>query len=166
MSNPIPPGAKRPKHRPRESRHSPRILKAKLKHMEALRLRLQGFGVVAIAERLGYASHSTVSLAIDNALKQTAGNDVEALRELEVQRCDYLLERLNRQIELGDPVAVNGALAISKRRAALLGLDAPKAAPVGPDGQVQPVISVSVVYETVRRDSAAAPASGADTGPA
>jgi hypothetical protein len=97
-------------------------------------MRLLGMSWRAIAEQLGLKSHTTLIEAVDVLLRDTISADLEAVRELELQRLDYYLQKLEPRINDSDVRAIDCALKTSRRRSELLGLDAPKRAPVDEDG--------------------------------
>ena len=102
------------------------------KYEEVVRLRSIGLSFQQIADRVGYAGRSGAKAAYTEAIKMWGGEAVEEHRVLENERLDYLWRTAITQIEgsKGDPSAVinavNSALRISARRAALNGLDAPR----------------------------------------
>lgn len=106
---------------------------------DALRLRLQGLRIIDIAEKHG-VSHSTTSQDISLALKEITRESAEQVLEMELQRLDEMLARLNGELaqlakaRRGDLItpdkAINAAtriidsqLKVQERRARLLGLD-------------------------------------------
>ena len=143
---------------------SPRRLAIFAKRHEALRMRLLGMSWRAIAERLGLQSHTTLIEAVDVLLRDTISADLEAVRELELQRLDYYLQQLEPRINDSDVRAIDCALKTSRRRSELLGLDAPVKAPVDKHGNAVGV-NVVVTYEDRISHAAshppAAPAYGA-----
>lgn len=106
-----------------ESKTSPRRLEARDRHLKALELRRAGKSYRAIAAELNYANQASVFEAVTNLLRETAREPADALRNLEVDRLDAMLDAINCQVEAGDLLAVDRALKIQARRAALLGLD-------------------------------------------
>jgi hypothetical protein len=88
---------------------------------EALRLRLEGKTCAAIGQALGI-SEKNAAKHVRNALR-VRSDYAELLRVLEDARLDRLLEAVWPGVEEGDIHAVVVALGISKRRAALWGLD-------------------------------------------
>lgn len=104
---------------------------------EALALRLQGLTYDEIGQRL-QVSHGTayrhVSLELANTRKESA-ETAEELRQVELARLDRLLAVVGPMAESGDLAAVDRVLRIQERRAAYLGLDAPKAQLVAVDGR-------------------------------
>ena len=70
------------------------------------------------------------------ALAKIATKEADGVRILEEYRLDALLAILWPQVEEGDQGAIDRALRIMQRRAALRGLDAPtKVAPTDPTGE-------------------------------
>lgn len=92
----------------------------------ALKLRIQGKSYPAIAEELGYADASGAYRAIMACLAQSSQESgLEQVRQIEVARLDALLEKLWPGVEEGDTDSIKTYIAVSARRAKLLGLDAP-----------------------------------------
>jgi hypothetical protein len=111
------------------------------KYEEVVRLRSIGLSFQQIADRVGYAGRSGAKAAYAEAIKTWGSDAVEEHRILENERLDYLWRTAVTQIEgsKGDPGAVigaiNSALRISARRAALNGLDSPRQVEIaGQDG--------------------------------
>lgn len=132
---------------------------------QACRLRTRGLSYREIAEQLGYADEAHAYRAVKKILLETVQEAGDELRAVEVARLDALLAKvwavLERRhlhvssgrivtIELDDGTkvpleddgptlaAADRVLAIAKRRAELLGLDAPKK--IETDGVVRYVI--------------------------
>lgn len=95
---------------------------------EALELRRDGNSyrqIAAIMEISPATAGNYVQSELSMLRDQTA-EDTEALRDIEVQRCDDMLRHLGSGIRAGDVPSVMAAVKISERRAKLLGLDAPE----------------------------------------
>lgn len=108
---------------------SSRALEVFERQLQAVELRKQGLGFQEIADRLGYAGHQGAYKAVMAALKKTLQEPTDELRHLELQRLDAMLNALWPAIMKQDgytPRTVEVALKVMDRRAALLGLDAPK----------------------------------------
>lgn len=94
----------------------------------ALELRKGGCSYRAIAEALQVNVHT----AYDDVqaelleLRQHTTDDAEAVKSIELERCDTMLQGLEAGIKAGDPQSVNAAIRVMERRARLLGLDAPE----------------------------------------
>lgn len=93
---------------------------------EALSLRKQGHTFQEIADRLGYAGHQGAYKAVMSALRKTIQEPADELRRLELERLDVMLKSLWPFVLKGSPRHVEMALKVMDRRAAYLGLDAPK----------------------------------------
>jgi hypothetical protein len=100
-----------------------RSIKAHERHLMALELKKAGATFEAIARQLGYASASGAQKAVRSALAATLRAPAEELRSLECERLDSLLLGLWKRAAAGDEKAARVAIAISKRRSELLGLD-------------------------------------------
>ena len=108
---------------------------------QALELHRTGVGYQAIADRLGYAGPSGAYKAVEAALHKTLQEPAAELRVLELERLDRLHEALWTRAIRGDLAAVDRVLKIMKRRAVLLGLDAPKTRAVAPDVTVERMVA-------------------------
>ncbi len=93
---------------------------------QALALRKVGVTYEKIATELGYASASGAQKAVVSALRKVITEPAEELRQLELSRLDALLLSLWPAASKGSVGAVDRVLKIMERRAAYLGLDAPK----------------------------------------
>ena len=111
----------------RESKTSERRLAATERTLAALELRKSGATYQQIATKLGYKSSAGAYGAVKRALRAVIREPAEDVRELELARLDALLEVAWRKATTGDGslYAIDRALEIMRRRAALLGLDAP-----------------------------------------
>lgn len=95
----------------------------------AVELRKSGHTFQQIADELGYAGHQGAYKAVMAALKKTLQEPTDELRSLELERLDTMLRSLWPAIIAANaytPRTVEVALKVMDRRAALLGLDAPK----------------------------------------
>lgn len=100
-------------------------------------MRRSGLTFDLIGQALGVSKQRAHKIITDELLRMAAQNaaDAEALRALEVERLDRLLQGLWVRAQNGELDAVDRALKIAHRRAALLGLDRPtKIAPTTPNG--------------------------------
>lgn len=112
--------AKRPPH-PGEAE------RIAVRRVRALELKLQGASYRKIAATL-HVSLSTAFADIDaelTELREQAKDDVQQVRDLEIQRCDAMTTGLWPHIKKGVPQAVMAGVRVGERRARLLGLDAP-----------------------------------------
>ena len=97
--------------------------------------RLTGRSYAEIAEELG-CSRETVRVRIDQALAERVDPLVEQYRQVESDRLDAWLTKLQPRIAEGDVTAVSAAVRISERRARLWGLDAPQTSRVELDSKL------------------------------
>jgi hypothetical protein len=109
------------------------MLGAAEKQLKALELRRKGHTYDAIATALGYANAMGAWHAVKAALKKGFVEAAEEFKQLELEKLDDIERRLWPLIlrrQGGQPApdykALDRFLAISRRRAALLGLDAPR----------------------------------------
>ena len=103
-------------------------IKALERSAMATDLRKAGATYPAIGERLGItpaAAYKAVMRYLANTVDDQRA-DIEALRAIELQRLDTMQFGIWRRVIEGDDKAISIALNIQTRRAALLGLDAPK----------------------------------------
>lgn len=90
-----------------------------------LEMRKSGASYRQIAEYLGVSEYQ-VSSYLDTALRQLIAEDVESVRKIELGRLDTMLQGIWSRAIKGELPAVDRALHIMKRRAEIMGLDAPK----------------------------------------
>jgi hypothetical protein len=111
--------------------------------LKALTLRKAGVSYVDIAKTLGYKDHSGAWRAVKAGLKKTLQEPADELRTLELARLDDMLKAIANHISAGNLTAIDRALKIQARRAALLGLDMPAKVDVTTDGQP---VTITVQY--------------------
>jgi hypothetical protein len=93
---------------------------------EIIQLRLQGWTLQAIGESLNPpCSAQAVFKCVKRALERMVSEATEQARRLEALRLDKLTLSVYRRAVDGDLPAIDRCLAISMRRAKLLGLDRP-----------------------------------------
>lgn len=102
-----------------------RIIDAREREAQVLRLRRDGLTFEVIAKRLGFSSSSGAYQAFKRAMDRTVQQPADEIRKLELERLDYLWEVLQPALAKGRGYAVEKAIMIMDRRARLLGLDAP-----------------------------------------
>ena len=98
---------------------------------------MAGFSYPEIAAQLGIAvgtAYKYVAGSIAKTKKEAA-ETADEIRAVEVARLDRMLAVLAPMVEEGNLHAVDRVLRIQERRAAYLGLDAPKAQLVAVDGR-------------------------------
>lgn len=114
-----------------------RRLAAAERRRRILELRRSGSTLDLIGQAMGI-TRQRVHAVLKSELARTAAEsaaDADLLRALEVERLDCLLHGIWERAQSGNLDAVDRALKIAARRAALLGLDRPvKIAPTTPDG--------------------------------
>ena len=93
--------------------------------IRALELRRAGKTFDEIAAALGYADRGGAYKAVETGLRETLRETATDLRTLELQRLDELTAAFWPMALSGDAHAADRVLAMMKRRADLLGLDAP-----------------------------------------
>lgn len=103
------------------------VAEAAARRARAVRARLAGASYREIAEQLGYADKSSAYRAVMRSIDRVEVQAVEDLRDEENARLDRAQFAIWQQVLDGDLNAVNTFLRLSKRRADLNGLDAPRA---------------------------------------
>lgn len=122
---------------------------------QALELRMAGFSYPEIAAKLGIAvgtAHKYVAGSIAKT-RQEAAETAEEIRTLEVSRLDKMLAVLAPMAESGDMQAIDRILKIQERRAAYLGLDAPKAQLVAVDSRPDTVKALMALVSNSKLDA-------------
>lgn len=113
------------------------------KRSRAIELRRAGSSYEQIAKDVGFANRGTAFRAVQIGLReslQEAGS--EDLRSLELERLECLQRSRWSKAVGGDDKAFDRVLAIMKRRAELMGLDAPVKLQHGGDGSKPVVVKV------------------------
>lgn len=100
-----------------------RELARQRREANALSLRALGYTYQAIAEFLGISNRGDVWKMVDKALEETRREPSEKVRDLEIARLDAYLLAIRHRVAAGELQAIDRALHIGMRRAALLGLD-------------------------------------------
>lgn len=98
----------------------------KVREAHAIQLRLAGASYSQIATQLGYKGPSGAYHAVMRGLAHFAVEPATKLRDMEAARLDALMMAHWQRAVNGDIDATRVVLDIMKRRAALLGLDAPQ----------------------------------------
>ena len=93
---------------------------------QALQLRMGGASYSEIAAQMGSSSAATAFKQVRAALREMLQEPADAVREMELARYDRLMAAHWPAALRGDIQASAMVLRIMERRAALLGLDAPK----------------------------------------
>lgn len=94
---------------------------------QALELRKGGWSYSDIAKKMG-VNIATVYNHVQSALielREKTEMDAQSVRDLELERCDRMLQGLWPKAKKGDPAAVAAAIRVLERRSKMLGLDAP-----------------------------------------
>jgi hypothetical protein len=118
--------------RQHKNRMSARMLGAAERQLRALELKKKDWTYQQIADELGYANPMGAWCAVKAGLRKGFVEAAEELRAIEEIKLDAAERRLWPLIDRRVPHlgAIDRLLAIAKRRAALLGLDAPGASQV------------------------------------
>ena len=141
-------GVARRRRRPRGAARASQA-NAAARRPKVLDLRTRGLSFRQIGEALG-VSHTQAEKDYAQALADARDLTWELVaqeRYVSLARCDWMLERLAPAIDTGDPRAIMAAVRLEQRRAALLGLDAPRQqgtpAPAG-TGAVNIIINAAI----------------------
>jgi hypothetical protein len=97
--------------------------------LRAVQLRSGGASYEQIAEALNYKQRSAAYKAVVRGIRrefEQYTESVEMTRSISVQRLDKMLFSIWPDARAGDPAAIDRVLRLEQRRAALLGLDAPR----------------------------------------
>lgn len=114
----------------REEKPDVRRMNALERDLRAIRLRRDGHTYEVISARLGYGNKSNAARAVKRRLaevREQCAEDVAELRQMEEIRLDVALAAVMPQVRKGELFAIDRMLRIGERRAALEGLDQPKA---------------------------------------
>jgi hypothetical protein len=128
--------------------------RTQIRDLQAMELRKAGASYDQIARQMGYAQKSGAHHAVMRALKaalQARDESAAEMREMEAQRINAYLLGIYQKATHGDPRAIEVALKLSERMAALFGLDAPVRRELsGPDGGPIEVDNRVIVSEEER----------------
>jgi len=108
---------------------TPRAVLAKNRELQAVQLRSSGASYNQIKETLGYTQKSSAYKAVVRGIRRMAEQEpesVEMAKQLSINRLDEITLALWPTARRGDPNSIDRILRVEARRAALLGLDAPK----------------------------------------
>jgi hypothetical protein len=126
------------------------------REQQVVKLRRAGHTWDEIANLVGYAYPSGSRDAYMRAASRVVSEDVKAIRELETERLDNLLNAVWADAMTGDIPAGTQALRIMERRAKLLGLDQPvkiQAEVVTYDADSIESRLIAIISNTVGQDS-------------
>lgn len=118
----------------RRGRHRNRAL-ASYRRSKAVELAASGRTYQEIADELGYANRGTVHRIVRQALEAQQVQNVELLREVEVQRLNALQVGLWETALAGDLQAAGACVRIIEARVKVLGLTAPTSKASAPSCQ-------------------------------
>lgn len=150
------PRAKGGKHRRGESRHSKeKIAAVEENHFKALEYRKRGYSYQQIGASMGVTAQTAWNW-IESALKRTIQEPADDVRKLELERIDSMWVKPFEAAMGGDVMAITTCLNLMKRRAQLLGIDAPTKirlpVPSGADGNGDEAQGVLVVGAAMTMD--------------
>ena len=111
---------------PSESKTSKRRVNARQREAAALELRRLGASYRKIAADLGYRSVASAYDAVARAFARLLPvEDVEAARQVELDRLDLATHRIMSKVSRGELAAIDRLIKLSEQRAKLAGLYAP-----------------------------------------
>lgn len=142
---------------PSKAKTSGAVVVREDKTARAVELRTAGFSYPQIASMLNVCTATAfnyVSRAIERTRKE-ANETADQIRTVEVARLDRMLAVLTPLADEGDLAAMDRILKIQERRAAYLGLDAPKAQLVAVDGRPDTVRALMALVAPVADKRAA-----------
>jgi hypothetical protein len=116
---------KRARKRP-QSRSKPADIARWERDYECVKMRRAEVDWMTIAEKLGYASPGHAHDRFLAFMRAYPRDDVEAMRDLELDRIEKTARALEPRIEQGDVRAAEVWNKLSERRAKLMGLDKPE----------------------------------------
>jgi hypothetical protein len=118
------------------TRNSDRRIEILDRDRKALELRKAGANYAQIAREIGLDTESGAAKAVKAALDDVIREPAMDVLVLELSRLDVLLLGCWQKAKNGDVQAIDRALRIMERRAAYLGIDAPKKTATDFDGSV------------------------------
>ena len=122
-------------------------IEAAERRTQALTLRKAGATYKQIGQVLGVSeqrAHRIVTIELRRLNRYRDESAAEVLR-LELERLDQMFQAIWPAATAGDKDAINQVLTIMRRRAALMGLEAPrKIAPTTPDGEALPGVTLGI----------------------
>lgn len=108
------------------SKRDVRAMAVQERRRMACELRKAGATYQQISDQLGFGSRANAHKAVQHAIREIPRDDAKAVLALELERLDAMLLGLWKDAKGGTVSAVDRVIRIMERRAALLGLDAPK----------------------------------------
>lgn len=112
----------------RQSKNSRQRCAGAVSEEQAVRYRIAGMSYAQIGKEMGCTkqnAHRAVTKALGD-IRKRVGESAEVLRDIELKRLDALWMAMWGIAQKGNPRAADTMIRIMKRRAAMLGLDAPK----------------------------------------
>lgn len=112
----------------KQSKNSRQRVSGAVMEEKCLRLRIAGMSYSQIGKEVGCCkqnAHRAVTKALAETRKRV-GESAEQLRDIELKRLDALWMAMWSKAQTGDARAADTMIRVMKRRASMLGLDAPK----------------------------------------
>jgi hypothetical protein len=129
------------------SKTSPEAIAHAKKVRDALDLRTAGTAWADIAQVCGWNSAQAAQKAVSKALKDHVAEGVEMNRAIDAKRIDEMIFSIYDKASSGNLNAITRVVTLMKRRARLLGYDAPlKVAATDTKGKDTPSQTKIVVY--------------------
>lgn len=123
-----PEGQRKPRPATKLRGTSPDDIRRWNRDLECVQMRLKSYDWDTIVEKLGYASRGHAHDRFIAMIKEYPREDVETMRDQEIDRLDVVANELMKEIEAGNNVvrAAEVLIKLMERRARLLGLDKPE----------------------------------------
>ena len=125
-------------------------MEAERQRYKMLELRLKGKTYRQIGEKLGCTAQN-VHKEIQQAFKERPIENIEEVRQLELDRLDRMIEPLEDNVNRGDVRHVEAMLKLMDRRAKLLGLNAPERLEIA--GELDPKVIVQTTIERLVKNN-------------
>lgn len=112
-----------------------RYILAREREQKAIELRKDGLSYRRIGDLMGVSDKAVMKMVrkVVERINNITNESAESVRTLELERLDRMWEGLWPEAQMGDIAAVKTCIQLQERRAAYLGLDAPKKATVDID---------------------------------
>lgn len=131
-----------------QSRSTPADIERWERDYECVQLRRAEVDWDTIAEKLGYASKGHAHNRFLAFMREYPRDDVETLRDLELDKIERKMRQLEPRCTDGDPRAIEVWNKLSERRSKLMGLDKPERREIT-------VLTDDVVQKSIRESEAA-----------
>lgn len=122
-----------------------------VRQLQALDLRRQGLSYTQIATEMGI-TRRRVGMLITEAISRQPFEEIETVRKLELERLDDLWRIAWSKAKAGELPAIDRCIKVMERRAAMIGLDAPRRTDIHTfDGDAELDSSIRALLEEMAR---------------